>query len=58
MSNNLMTLKSSKSSNINEDKNNGLKWARDSLKRFIKNTTDISDDISHILKWLETKSEK
>ena len=53
-----MTPKSLKSSNVNEDENNSLKWTRDSLERFTRNTTDISDDISHILEWLETESEK
>ena len=58
MSDNLMTSKSSKSSNVNEDENNSLKQARDSLERFTRNTTDIPDDISHIFEWLETESEK
>ena len=58
MLNNLMTSKSPKSSNVNEDENNSLKQTRDSLERFTRNTTDIPDNVSHILEQLETKSEK
>ena len=53
-----MTPKSPKSSNVNEDENNGPKWTRDSLGRFTRNTTDIPNNISHILEWLETECEK
>ena len=58
MSDNPMTPKSPKSSNVNEDENNGPKRTRDSLGRFTRNTTDIPDDVSHILEQLETESEK
>ena len=58
MSDNLMTSKSPISSNVNEDKNNGPKQTRKSLGRFTRNTTDIPDDLSHILRQLETESKK